>query len=165
MCSFHDLLVHVLPCARRVEVDVVFLGLFHGLRHCDVMLGGHMGDSGAGMLPIIQQSLSEDGTGFFDVTLNEVVDKLLVGTFQRFEQQGAALACVRIDLSHIKVKHIRVSAGETCAEVASHVAENHDHTAGHIFAAVVTDAFDDERCAAVTHGEPFACTSRDEHFA
>ena len=39
------------------------------------------------------------------------------------------------------------------------------HAAGHVFAAVIADAFDDGRRAAVADGEPLAGQAVDEHFA
>ena len=44
--------------------------------------------------------------------------------------------------------------GHACSEIASGAAKHHDHTARHVFAAVIAGAFDDGARAAVAHGKP-----------
>ena len=71
----------------------------------------------------------------------------------------------RVDLLHIEVKHISVTTGEACTEIASGGAEHHNSAAGHVLAAVVAHAFDHKRGTAVTNAETFAGASGHEHLA
>src|SRR6478735_3176295 len=46
-----------------------------------------------------------------------------------------------------------------------HAGEYDDHAAGHVFAAMVADAFDDGECAGIAHAEAFAGAARRVHLA
>jgi hypothetical protein len=54
-----------------------------------------------------------------------------------------------------RVVDVSDSTSHAGAEVEPRRAEHRDDTAGHVFAAMVTRAFDDCTRAAVAHGEPF----------
>ena len=57
------------------------------------------------------------------------------------------------------------AAAHTGGKIASGRAENDDAAAGHVFATVVAQAFDDGRRARVTHREAFAGDAVEEGFA
>ena len=83
MRSFHHLLVHLFPGAGRVEIDIVFLGLRHGGGHGQIVFRHHVREPGDGVLPILEESGGECGTGLFDVTLHQIVDQCLCFVVQR----------------------------------------------------------------------------------
>src|SRR5207249_10979127 len=56
----------------------------------------------------------------------------------------------------VEVEHIGGAAGHSGGEVASGDAQDGDRPPGHVFAAVVSDAFDDGGGAGVAHGETLA---------
>ena len=62
------------------------------------------------------------------------------------------------------VEHVGDAAGHAGRKVAPGPAQ-HDHAAaGHVFAAVIADGFDDRVDAAVAHAEPFARHAADERL-
>ena len=54
------------------------------------------------------------------------------------------------------IEHVGDAAAHAGGEIAARPAEHDDPTAGHVFAAVIADAFDHGTRAAVAHGEPLA---------
>ena len=56
----------------------------------------------------------------------------------------------------IFVENKRLAAAHAGAEILAGPAEYHDRTAGHVFAAMITDALDHGHYARVAHGEAFA---------
>src|SRR5690606_19389933 len=54
------------------------------------------------------------------------------------------------------VEHIGDTARHAGGKVAARLADNHDNTAGHIFAAVVAHAFDNRDRAGIAHRETLA---------
>ena len=64
-----------------------------------------------------------------------------------------------------RVEHVGDAAAHAGGEVAPGLAEDDDAAAGHVLAAVIADAFDDRRRAAVAHGEPLAGDAAEERLA
>ena len=56
----------------------------------------------------------------------------------------------------VRIEHVRDAAAHARREVPAGPAEHDDPAAGHVFAAVIADAFDDGERAAVAHREAFA---------
>jgi len=56
----------------------------------------------------------------------------------------------------VEIEHIGDAAGHSGGEVASGDAQDGDSTAGHVFAAVISDALDDGGGARVAHRETLA---------
>ena len=65
----------------------------------------------------------------------------------------------------VLVEHVGDAAGHAGAEVAAGRAEHDDAAAGHVFAAVIADGFDDGVHAAVAHAEALAGHAADVGFA
>ena len=59
------------------------------------------------------------------------------------------------------VKHIRDPAGHAGREILACSSKNNDAAAGHIFAAVIANAFDDGVCSAVTNRKSFTRDARE----
>src|SRR5258708_35988558 len=57
------------------------------------------------------------------------------------------------------------TASHSRAEVHSRWSQNHGHTCGHVFATVLTNAFDHGECTAIPDRESFAHPARDVEFA
>ena len=70
----------------------------------------------------------------------------------------------RIEVARF-VEHVGDAAAHPSGEVAAGFAEDNDCPAGHIFAAVVADAFDDGGRAAVPDAEPLARHAVDKYLA
>ena len=87
----------------------------------------------------------------------------LVGLDQRFQVDHLAVAAAR-ELA-VGVEHVGDAAAHAGREVAPGPAEHDDAAAGHVLAAVIADAFDDHRGAAVAHAEPLAGHAADERLA
>ena len=62
-------------------------------------------------------------------------------------------------------KNVGEAAGHSGTKIHSGWAEDHDDAGGHVFAAVMADAFDDRERAAIAYGEAFADSSGDEKFS
>ena len=81
--------------------------------------------------------------------------------FRHFFQIDEFLVAVR----RLQVQHVGRAAGHAGREVAAHGAQDDDGAAGHVFAAMVPDAFDDGRGTAVADAEPFAGLAVDVDLA
>ena len=138
---------------------------FHGLRHGHELLRHYVREPLDGFVPVLQQGRGELRTGLFGMLLDQCVHQLGGFGIKRLEEQCTGLNGTRVDLLHIEVKHISVTAGEACTEVASGGAEHHNSAAGHVLAAVVAHAFDYKRGTAVTNAETFAGATGYEHLA
>ena len=69
--SFHNLLVHLFPGAGRIEIYIVGLGFFHGLRHGHELLRHYVREPLDGFVPVLQQGRGELGTGLFGMLLDD----------------------------------------------------------------------------------------------
>ena len=65
----------------------------------------------------------------------------------------------------VRIPHVSDAATHAGREVATGWTEDHDAAAGHVFAAVVADAFDHGMRTAVADGEPLGGAAADECFA
>ena len=63
------------------------------------------------------------------------------------------------------IQYISYTAAHSCSEVASRGAEYNHSSAGHVFAAMIANAFHNGCCTAVSYGKSFTCNSRDVGFA
>src|SRR5947207_13813757 len=106
-----------------------------------------------------------------------------VDAAMRFQVVGVAVDLVadlflgrdRLELDHrhvaafleraVLVEHIGDTARHAGGEVAAGRADHHDDAAGHVFAAVITGAFDDHGGAGIAHGEAFAGNAAEIRFA
>lgn len=64
----------------------------------------------------------------------------------------------------IEIEHISDAAGHTGCEVFARLAQDDDLATGHVFAAVVADAFDNDGRTAVSDAEAFPGFAGDEGF-
>ncbi len=87
----------------------------------------------------------EQGADFFDV----------VGIDERLEIDAGLVAAARGEVALIVVD-VGDAAAHAGGEVAAGGTENDDEAVGHVFAAVVADAFNDRGCAGVADGEALA---------
>ena len=62
-------------------------------------------------------------------------------------------------------ENVSEPAGHAGTEIQAQRAENQDHAAGHVFAPVLADAFDDRQSPTVSDGEAFTRAARDEQLA
>ena len=62
-------------------------------------------------------------------------------------------------------KNVGEAASHAGAEIQAERAEDEDDAAGHIFAAVLADAFDNREGAAIANGEALASAACDEELA
>ena len=58
------------------------------------------------------------------------------------------------------IQYISNTAAHTCSEIASRGAEYNHPSSGHVFAAMIANAFHYGSCTAVSYCEPFTCNSR-----
>src|SRR5947209_13380869 len=65
----------------------------------------------------------------------------------------------------LEVKHVSDAAGHAGREVSSRGSQNDDRAAGHVFAAMVTDALDDRAGAGIAHREALAGDATEVGFA
>ena len=79
--------------------------------------------------------------------------------------KGYALAVAARFKPAVVVEHVGDTAGHAGGEVAPGVAEAYHHAAGHVFAAVIADAFDDRHRPGVAHREALAGHAGGETFA
>jgi hypothetical protein len=54
------------------------------------------------------------------------------------------------------IENVGNASGHARREIAADLAKDHNNSASHIFAAVISDAFDDRRPSAVPNAESFA---------
>src|SRR5262249_20082791 len=80
--------------------------------------------------------------------------------FHAFEFDSAEIA-PRQELA-VRIPDVRDAPRHPGREVATRLAENDDAAAGHVFAAVVADSFNDRLGAAVPHAEPLGSPPTDE---
>ena len=92
------------------------------------------------------------------------VDQLLDACDLLFVRERFQMDQLLIAQAFIEVEHISDAAGHTGCEVFARLAEDDDLAAGHVFAAVVADAFDDDGRTAVSDAEAFPCLAGDEGF-
>ena len=86
------------------------------------------------------------------------------GSRHRFQVHFGAIAANRGEIAAL-IQNVGDAAGHSGGEVASRSAE-HDHQAvGHVFAAVVANAFDHGRRARIAHRKPLARHAAEESFA
>ena len=80
---------------------------------------------------------------------------------QAFDQFGVDAAFE----AAVHIEHVGEATGHAGAEVDAGFAEYGDHAAGHVFAAVVTDAFHYRAGTGIAHGEAFAGAAGCEQLA
>ena len=119
-------------------------------------------------LALFSQSSSrafrEGGAGLFGMLLDETMHQLVGIGVKRLEQQRAAGGGRRVDLFMSRSSTYTLPPEKPAPRLRP-VDENHDRTAGHVFAAVVAHAFHHEGGAAVTYGETPARAAGHEHLA
>ena len=127
--------------ARREDAFVVGRHHLHEVRHHQV--------------PVVEDPTAQLAVGMADVGLDHSV-----------HQPDLALVSQRLELDHLHVavapegvlaiEHVGDAAAHPRGEVAPGLAQHHHDPAGHVLAAVVTDALDDCARTAVTHREALA---------
>ena len=113
------------------------------------------------VFPGIQQAFCQGTPGKLQMPLHDGFHLILFcGVFQFFQFHQIPVAQLGLHIQH--VSH---TAGHACGKVASDLSQDHRTAAGHIFAAVVADAFHHRRGPAVTYTEPFPGLAVDIHLA
>ena len=117
-----------------------------------------------GRVESIQNLLRHDGTGLLVELLQDVLEKFDV--FRKVDRQevDGVLVAPSGEVS-VDVENVSDSAGHSGREVSSGRTENDDSSAGHVFAAVIADAFDDGRRSGVSDAKSFGDESADESEA
>ena len=118
--------------------------------------GNDLDELRTGGLPVGEETLCERGTRAFYVLVEETEELLLVcaAGFDGREVDRVEVAA-EVEVAGL-VEDVGDAAGHARAEVDASRAENDDLAAGHVLAAVVADAFRDERDARVADGEALA---------
>src|SRR5690606_22486656 len=106
-------------------------------------------------VPVLEDAGPELAAGVLDVRFDEAAQQVDVGFVDdAFEADHAGVAALA-ELA-VLVEDERIAAAHARGEVAPGSPEHHDDAAGHVFAAVVADAFDDRPSAAVADREALA---------
>ena len=96
---------------------------------------------------------------------NAIEQQLFIGRGRGvFQIDGSFIAAVIAKFARF-IKHISESARHARGEVASGFTQDDDQTIGHVFAAMVAQAFDDSGCTGIAHGKPLACHPIEECLA
>ena len=69
------------------------------------------------------------------------------------------------DVLRFGAQYVSEAAGHARAKIEAEGPENQGDSAGHVFASVLADAFDDRERAAIAHGEAFAGAAGDKKLA
>src|SRR5665213_153112 len=123
-----------------------------------------MADVGA---QIVDDLIAPDAGGFGHVQTDQLFEMLhivqhaLVGEAVNVDE----LVVVAIDEAALHVEHVGKAAGEAGAEVQAGAAQNTDHAAGHVLAAVIAGTLDDRDRARVAHREALAGLAGREQLA
>src|SRR4051794_36809050 len=114
-------------------------------------------------LPVVEQSCGDDGTGAALVLVQQLAQEIQIVELERLEADELRVAAL-LERS-VLVEHVRDPAAHARGEVAAGGADDEHDTARHVLAAVIADALDDRRRAAVANSEPLADESTEERLA
>ena len=153
---------------------------FIDFAECTLVLGREdLDELGTRCGPVVQQVTGTLGAGPAAVRFNQGTQLLLVALVvvpdatghaghelvvgQHLLQLHAGGIAALGELA-VFVIHVSHAAAHARCKVAAGLAQHHHGAAGHVFAAVVTHAFDHGRRAGQTHGKALACHARKEGF-
>jgi len=104
--------------------------------------------------PVFQDPFGAGAAGEFEVALDQSTeDRLVFG--DRVQVYGGGVAALFGEVAGI-VENVGKPAAHAGGEVAATAAQYHDQAFGHVFAAMIAEAFDDGGGAGVAHGKAFA---------
>src|ERR1700733_4100089 len=116
---------------------------------------------------VVEDFLAPDAAGLGHVHLHQLAQVLYVRVHAavREPMDVDELMVVAIDEIVRLVEHVGEAAGEAGAEVDPSAAQNQDHSAGHVLAAMIAGALDDRDRAGVAHPEALAGLAGREQLA
>ena len=114
--------------------------------------------------PVVEHAACEGGAG---------VEVMLADELEQFLARNAVLDERELDHVHVAevvermlgVIDVGHASRHTCGKVAARLAEHHDASTGHVFAAMVACTLDDGDGSGVAYAETFAHTTVDVQFA
>src|SRR5712692_7572101 len=115
------------------------------------------------MVPVPEHIASAKASGQLQMTLDQPAQLLLIRNSDRIDGHQLVIA-VSFEIL-IQVESISDAAGHPRREVATYFSEDDDRARSHIFAAVIADAFDNSRRAAVSYSETLARSPRRKQAA
>src|SRR5579885_3465093 len=104
-----------------------------------------------------QQALGARACGETDVLFEDAADPAFLFPFQIVEAHEVAVEQV----AGFRAHEVREASGHAGAEIQAERPEDQSNATGHIFAAMLANAFDDSESAAVADGETFTGAAGD----
>src|SRR5450830_1198016 len=187
--EFHetgDLAHYLYPSLRGDGLGFRFDGGVVGQFHqCAlVFVREHLDELATAVGPVVQQQAGAGAARVLEVTFDQALQDrfvrfrravavlgvpgrlvdMLFGRRQHFFQADHRQVAALLEVA-VRVVHVGDTARHAGREVAAGGTQHDDGAAGHVFATVVAQAFDDGRGAGVTHGETLAGHAVEEGFA
>src|SRR5581483_3098824 len=148
---------------RLFAAQPLALRLRQRLLHAAVVLRHDLDELGRELVPQREHLPGARALGIGRVALEHLFQFAEIALVEPLERHRLLVAAV-LERS-VLVEHIGDAARHAGGEVAPGLADDGDAPAGHVFAAVVADAFDHSVDAAVAHTEALARDAADIRFA
>src|SRR5262249_4615225 len=106
------------------------------------------------VVPVFENPGTARASGCFHMTLNQRAEGFHIFRGYGLQIHGGAIAAPFGEIA-LLIENVREAAAHAGREVAPALAEYHYVALGHVFAAVIAEAFDDRGRARVADGEAF----------
>src|SRR5579871_6168365 len=111
--------------------------------HTLVFVREHFDEARQGVRPVVENPFGAWATRQFGMTRDEIFERLeIADIMQRLEVDRFEIAALLGEVS-VLVEYVGQASAHAGSEVAAASAEHNHEAVGHVFAAVIADAFDD----------------------
>src|SRR5277367_1565793 len=117
------------------------------------------------IVPIVQNPLGATAAREFQMPLDQSPENLQVARFNhRFEVNRGQIGAFFCEIESF-VEYICNSAAHARCKIAAALSQDKHQSVGHVFTAMVSDAFNNRRCAGIAHREAFSGDATEKRFA
>src|SRR2546423_5567678 len=147
--------IHDRQAAARTSDLRRGLGFALTLQRCTILTRHHGEEMASRSVPLIEQTPGARTPSVSRVLLDEATQRVALAEVSHRNQIYHRLVALLPEQIEF-IEDERQAATHASGEVAPGLTQHHYRTAGHVFAAVIADAFDDGNRAAVAHRESLA---------